>query len=203
MADNRQMIRIRLKAFDHGILDQSTAKIVQTVERTNAKVQGPVPLPTEKHRYTVVRGPHKHKTRASTSKCACTSVSWTSLTTRPRPSTRSSVSTSRPASTSRSRFVKSEHRGPGCLCALGPDGVRLIAQLCGWSEKKDVFSRLRNAEPNHSSAPFGLFDPAGVCVSDEPTCSEIEEEAHVATKAIVGEKVGMTQVWDAQNGRSR
>src|ERR1019366_2747660 len=61
MADNRQMIRIRLKAFDHGILDQSTAKIVQTVERTNARVQGPVPLPTEKHRYTVVRGPHKHK----------------------------------------------------------------------------------------------------------------------------------------------
>jgi small subunit ribosomal protein S10 len=61
MADNRQMIRIRLKAFDHGVLDQSTAKIVQTVERTNAKVQGPVPLPTEKHRYTVVRGPHKHK----------------------------------------------------------------------------------------------------------------------------------------------
>jgi len=46
MADNRQMIRIRLKAFDHGVLDQSTAKIVQTVERTNARVQGPVPLPT-------------------------------------------------------------------------------------------------------------------------------------------------------------
>jgi small subunit ribosomal protein S10 len=60
MAD-KQMIRIRLKAFDHGVLDQSTAKIVQTVERTNARVQGPVPLPTEKHRYTVVRGPHKHK----------------------------------------------------------------------------------------------------------------------------------------------
>ena len=35
--------------------------LVQTVERTNARVQGPVPLPTEKHRYTVVRGPHKHK----------------------------------------------------------------------------------------------------------------------------------------------
>ena len=60
MAD-RQTIRIRLKAFDHSVLDQSTAKIVQTVERTNATVQGPVPLPTEKHRYTVVRGPHKHK----------------------------------------------------------------------------------------------------------------------------------------------
>ena len=61
MADNRQMIRIRLKAFDHGVLDQSCAKIVQTVERTNARVQGPVPLPTEKHRYTVIRSPHKYK----------------------------------------------------------------------------------------------------------------------------------------------
>ena len=57
----KQMIRIRLKAFDHEVLDQSCAKIVQTVERTTARIQGPVPLPTEKHRYTVVRGPHKHK----------------------------------------------------------------------------------------------------------------------------------------------
>ena len=55
MADNRQMIRIRLKAFDHGVLDQSTAKIVQTVERTNARVQGPVPLPTEKNILPVQR----------------------------------------------------------------------------------------------------------------------------------------------------
>ena len=59
----KQMIRIRLKAFDHEVLDQSCAKIVQTVERTTARIQGPVPLPTEKHRYTVVRGPHKHKDR--------------------------------------------------------------------------------------------------------------------------------------------
>ena len=58
---SRQKIRIRLKAYDHEILDQSTAKIVQTVERTNARVQGPVPLPTEKHRYTVIRSPHKYK----------------------------------------------------------------------------------------------------------------------------------------------
>ena len=57
----KQKIRVRLKAYDHEVLDQSTAKIVQTVERTSARVQGPVPLPTEKHRYTVVRGPHKHK----------------------------------------------------------------------------------------------------------------------------------------------
>ncbi len=62
MADGaRQKIRIRLKAYDHHILDQSTAKIVQTVQRTNARVQGPVPLPTEKHRYTVIRSPHKYK----------------------------------------------------------------------------------------------------------------------------------------------
>jgi small subunit ribosomal protein S10 len=58
---SRQKIRIRLKAYDHMILDQSTAKIVQTVQRTNARVQGPVPLPTEKHRYTVIRSPHKYK----------------------------------------------------------------------------------------------------------------------------------------------
>jgi small subunit ribosomal protein S10 len=57
----RQKIRIRLKAYDHEILDQSTEKIVQTVLRTQAKVLGPVPLPTEKHRYTVVRSPHKYK----------------------------------------------------------------------------------------------------------------------------------------------
>ena len=62
MADGpKQRIRIRLKAYDHEILDQSTKKIVETVLRTQAKVPGPVPLPTEKHRYTVIRSPHKYK----------------------------------------------------------------------------------------------------------------------------------------------
>jgi len=56
-----QKIRIRLKAYDHEIIDTSTKKIVETVLRTNAKIRGPVPLPTEKHRYTVIRGPHKDK----------------------------------------------------------------------------------------------------------------------------------------------
>ena len=56
-----QKIRIRLKAYDHEVLDQSTKKIVETVLRTQAKIQGPVPLPTEKHRYTVIRSPHKYK----------------------------------------------------------------------------------------------------------------------------------------------
>ena len=56
-----QTIRIRLKAYDHEVIDQSTKKIVETVTRTQAQVRGPVPLPTEKHRYTVIRSPHKDK----------------------------------------------------------------------------------------------------------------------------------------------
>jgi len=52
-----QKIRIRLKAYDHEVIDQSTKKIVETVLRTQAEIRGPVPLPTEKHRYTVVRSP--------------------------------------------------------------------------------------------------------------------------------------------------
>ena len=56
-----QKIRIRLKAYDHEIIDQSTKKIVETVKRTQADLRGPVPLPTEKHRFTVIRSPHKDK----------------------------------------------------------------------------------------------------------------------------------------------
>ena len=56
-----QKIRIRLKAYDHEVIDQSTKKIVETVLRTQAVVRGPVPLPTEKHRFTVIRSPHKYK----------------------------------------------------------------------------------------------------------------------------------------------
>ena len=58
---SKQRIRIRLRAYDHEILDQSTKKIVETVLRTQARIRGPVPLPTEKHRYTVIRSPHKYK----------------------------------------------------------------------------------------------------------------------------------------------
>ena len=57
----KQKIRIRLKAYDHELIDQSTKKIVETAVRTNASIRGPVPLPTERHRYTVVRSPHKDK----------------------------------------------------------------------------------------------------------------------------------------------
>jgi small subunit ribosomal protein S10 len=54
-------IRIRLKAFDHQLLDKSTSDIVETARRTGAKVAGPIPLPTHISRYTVLRGPHVDK----------------------------------------------------------------------------------------------------------------------------------------------
>ncbi len=56
-----QKIRIRLKAFDHQLLDQSASKIVDTARRTGATISGPVPLPTEKSIYTVIRAPHRFK----------------------------------------------------------------------------------------------------------------------------------------------
>ncbi len=56
-----QKIRIRLKAFDHHMLDQSATKIVDTAKRTGAQVAGPVPLPTEKSIYTILRSPHVNK----------------------------------------------------------------------------------------------------------------------------------------------
>jgi small subunit ribosomal protein S10 len=56
-----QRIRIRLKAYDHEILDTSAQKIVETAEKTGSKVSGPVPLPTERTLVTVLRSPHKDK----------------------------------------------------------------------------------------------------------------------------------------------
>ena len=54
-------IRIRLKAYDHRLLDQSASEIVDTAKRTGANVAGPIPLPTRINRYTVLRGPHVDK----------------------------------------------------------------------------------------------------------------------------------------------
>ena len=54
-------IRIRLKAFDHQLLDKSATDIVETAKRTGARVAGPIPLPTHLSRYTVLRGPHVDK----------------------------------------------------------------------------------------------------------------------------------------------
>jgi len=57
----KQKIRIRLKAYDHRILDQSAEKIVETAKRSGANVSGPIPLPTEKTIYTILRAVHKYK----------------------------------------------------------------------------------------------------------------------------------------------
>lgn len=57
----KQRIRIRLKAFDHRLIDQSASEIVETAKRTGAQVLGPIPLPTKKERYTVLISPHVNK----------------------------------------------------------------------------------------------------------------------------------------------
>ena len=56
-----QRIRIRLKAFDHRLIDQSTLEIVDTAKRTGAQVKGPIPLPTNKEKFTVLISPHVNK----------------------------------------------------------------------------------------------------------------------------------------------
>jgi small subunit ribosomal protein S10 len=58
MSDN---IRIRLKAFDHAVIDQTAADIVRTAQKTGATVRGPIPLPTRRQRWTVLRSPHVDK----------------------------------------------------------------------------------------------------------------------------------------------
>lgn len=57
----QQVIRIRLKAFDHRLIDQSTREIVETARRTGAQVKGPIPLPTKKERFTLLVSPHGDK----------------------------------------------------------------------------------------------------------------------------------------------
>lgn len=56
-----QKIRIKLKAYDHNLVDQSAERIVEAVKKTGTKVSGPIPLPTEKEIVTILRSPHKHK----------------------------------------------------------------------------------------------------------------------------------------------
>ncbi|MFQ5672258.1 MAG: 30S ribosomal protein S10 [Nitrospinales bacterium] len=58
---NNQKIKIRLKAYDHKLLDRSVGEIVETTKRTGAKVVGPIPLPTIKNKWTVLRSPHVDK----------------------------------------------------------------------------------------------------------------------------------------------
>ncbi len=58
---SNQKIRIRLKGFDHEVVDQSSRQIVETAQKTGARVSGPIPLPTERNLYCVIRSPHKDK----------------------------------------------------------------------------------------------------------------------------------------------
>ena len=59
----KEKIRIRIKGYDHALVDQSAEKIVETAKRTGARVSGPVPLPTEKEVVTILRAGHKYKDR--------------------------------------------------------------------------------------------------------------------------------------------
>ena len=61
MAAQKEMIRIRLKAYDHQLIDQAAEKIVETAKRTGATVSGPIPLPTKKEIVTILRATHKYK----------------------------------------------------------------------------------------------------------------------------------------------
>lgn len=60
-ADTKQRIRIRLKAYDHKVIDQSAKQIIDTALRTGAKISGPIPLPTRRSTYTVIKSPHIYK----------------------------------------------------------------------------------------------------------------------------------------------
>ena len=59
--EQTKKMRIRLKAYDHVVLEQAATKIVEVARKTGAKVSGPIPLPTEKEIVTILRSPHKHK----------------------------------------------------------------------------------------------------------------------------------------------
>ncbi len=81
---NGQNIRIRLKAFDHRVLDISTREIVNTAKRTGAQVRGPIPLPTRIEKFTVNRSPHVDKKSREQFEIVRTSVSSTSSIRRRR-----------------------------------------------------------------------------------------------------------------------
>ena len=83
MAD--QKIRIRLKAYDHRLIDRSASEIVETAKRTGAQVRGPIPLPTKIERYTILVSPHVDKDARDQYEPARTSACWTSSTRTTRP----------------------------------------------------------------------------------------------------------------------
>ena len=97
-----QKIRIRLKSYDHEVIDSSARKIVDTVQRAGATVVGPVPLPTEKNVFVVIRSPHKYKDSREQFEMRTHKRLIASSTRLLRPSIRSCVSICPRMSTSRS-----------------------------------------------------------------------------------------------------
>ena len=73
-----QKIRIKLKSYDHNLVDKSAEKIVKTVKSTGAVVSGPIPLPTHKRIYTVLKSPHVNKKQENNLNCALTKDWWIS-----------------------------------------------------------------------------------------------------------------------------
>lgn len=84
----KQKIRIRLKAFDHRLIDRWASEIVETAKRTGAQVRGPIPLPTKIERYTILVSPHATRMRVTNTKPARISVCSISSTRTTRPWTR-------------------------------------------------------------------------------------------------------------------
>ena len=80
-----QKIRISLKAYDHKMIDRSAMEIVETARRTGALVKGPIPLPTRKERFDILRSPHVNKTSRDQLRSVRTSVFWISLSRLTRP----------------------------------------------------------------------------------------------------------------------
>ena len=84
MAAQKEMIRIRLKAYDHQLIDQADEKIVETAKRSGATVSGPIPLPTKKEVVTILRAVHKYKDSREQFERPPTSASSTSPSPPPR-----------------------------------------------------------------------------------------------------------------------
>ena len=208
----RRQIRIRLKAYDHEIIDQSTKKIVETVMRTQATVRGPVPLPTEKHRYTVIRSPHKYKDSREHFEMRVHKRLLDIL----EPTAKTVDSLQRldlPAGVDIEIKIQQAVRGrprpgPFAVAAPGPPPVALGSPV-GFGRRPQCTERCL-ARPGSALVGAGnrLRTTRGALRQARPVRSvrvrgrappSREEDVGMANKAIVGEKVGMTQVWDDDN----
>jgi small subunit ribosomal protein S10 len=84
--EQKQRIRIRLKAYDHKVIDQSAKQIVDTALRTGAKISGPIPLPTKRSTFTVIKSPHVYKKGGEAFRDACSQKRFIDIS-QPTPKT--------------------------------------------------------------------------------------------------------------------